>query len=83
MSHDPHLWLEQIDDPAALAWVEQQNQQTVNRYSESARFKELQNRFRAILDSDERIPISMPMDSSSITSGKPPRIRKGCGDVPL
>ncbi|MDE0645561.1 MAG: prolyl oligopeptidase family serine peptidase [Gammaproteobacteria bacterium] len=57
MSHDPHLWLEQIDDPAALAWVEQQNQQTVSRYSESVRFKELQNRFRAILDSDERIPM--------------------------
>ena len=57
MSHDPHLWLEQIDDPAALAWVEQQNQMSVNRYSESDRFKELQNRFRAILDSDERIPM--------------------------
>ena len=30
---------------------------SVNRYSESDRFKELQNRFRAILDSDERIPM--------------------------
>lgn len=56
MSNDPYLWLEQVDDEQALAWVEARNQQTVDRYAGTARFKDFQNRFRTILDSDDRIP---------------------------
>ena len=53
---DPYLWLEQIEDPKALAWVEQHNQDTTEQYGQSEVFKELQARIRSILDSDDRIP---------------------------
>lgn len=54
--NDPHLWLETVDSPEALAWVEQQNAVAHQRYAETALFEQIEARALQILDSDERIP---------------------------
>ncbi|MDQ8187729.1 prolyl oligopeptidase family serine peptidase [Pelagicoccus sp. SDUM812002] len=54
--NDPHLWLEAVDSPEALAWVEQQNAIAHRRYAETALFDQIEARSLQILDSDERIP---------------------------
>ncbi len=56
---DPNLWLEAVDDPSALEWVGERNQQTVERFTETDSFKELRDRILAVLDSTDRIPYVM------------------------
>jgi prolyl oligopeptidase len=53
---DPHLWLEAVEDEKALAWVREQNVDSVDELSRSGDFKRIQSRVREILDSDARIP---------------------------
>ena len=57
MCTDPHLWLEQVEDEAALDWVRAQNDLTVAQFTQSDRFRGFQDPIRAILDSDDRIPM--------------------------
>ena len=53
---DPHLWLENVTGEAALAWVQQRNQRTFDAYAQLPVFAATEDRFKRILDSDERIP---------------------------
>lgn len=54
--NDPHLWLEAVDSPEALQWVEEQNAIAHQRYAETALFDQIEARSLQILDSDKRIP---------------------------
>lgn len=53
---DPHLWLEDVTGDAALSWVKERSQNTVEAYAKDPFFTASRDRFKAILDSDERIP---------------------------
>ncbi len=53
---DPYQWLEAIDDPHALAWVEKQNDATARRLAADPEYAGLYRDARAILDSSERLP---------------------------
>ena len=53
---DPWLWLEDVGGEAPLAWVGERNARTVEAYAEGAGFGAVRDRFKGILDSDERIP---------------------------
>ncbi len=52
---DPYLWLEQIDDARALAWVEERNRATLALFG-NARFAADRDTLTAILDRPDRIP---------------------------
>jgi prolyl oligopeptidase len=53
---DPHLWLEDVTGPKALAWVKEQNARSTAELTKSEAFTALKDRLLKILDSDERIP---------------------------
>ena len=52
---DPHRWLEAIDDPQALAWVEAQNEVTLKALGTPAQ-RALEARLLSIFESEDRIP---------------------------
>ena len=51
---DPYLWLEDIDGPDAIAWVETQNEATIARLRD-ARFEADQAAALSILDANDRL----------------------------
>ena len=53
---DPHLWLEGIDDPKALAWVEKLNAGTAKRLAAGPDYEALYRDALRILDSASRLP---------------------------
>jgi prolyl oligopeptidase len=53
---DPFLWLEDVTGARALDWVRGRNAESVASLAGSERFRTLETRIRAILDSKERIP---------------------------
>ena len=53
---DPYLWLEDITSERSLAWVREQNADTVRELASSGDFEALRQRLLAIFDSKERIP---------------------------
>ena len=53
---DPYLWLEEVEGEKSLAWVEEQNEETFTRYTQSNAFKEKYERIKKELNDDERIP---------------------------
>ena len=53
---DPYLWLEEVEGKKSLAWVEEQNEETFTRYTETNAFKEKYERIKKELNDDERIP---------------------------
>ena len=53
---DPYLWLEEVEGKKSLAWVEEQNEETFTRYTETNAFKEKYERIKKDLNDDERIP---------------------------
>src|SRR5262245_58846693 len=53
---DPFLWLEEIMDQRALAWVKEQNAVSTRELEASPNFEPIRNRLLAILDSKDRIP---------------------------
>jgi prolyl oligopeptidase len=55
-SDAPFLWLEEVESPQALAWVEAQNAETLARLRAHPAFDEVYERALAILTSDDRIP---------------------------
>ena len=52
---DPYLWLEEVTGDSALDWVGERNRRTVDALAGAAEFKARRDRFKRILDSDERI----------------------------
>ena len=53
---DPHLWLEGIEDDAAMDWVKERNAKTVDSVAQDAEFQSLQHQLKTIYDSKDRIP---------------------------
>jgi prolyl oligopeptidase len=53
---DPHIWLEEAYDEAALTWVENENERTMAHFTTDPRFDRLKEDALAILDSEDRIP---------------------------
>ena len=53
---DPALWLEDVTGTQAMKWVNEQNSRSTQELAQSAEFKSLDERFLAILNSNERIP---------------------------
>jgi len=54
--HDPFQWLESLDDPAALAWVAEQNAATRSRLDSDPRFAGLKTSILANLRDTRQIP---------------------------
>ncbi|ALU39416.1 prolyl oligopeptidase [Kocuria flava] len=54
--HDEHLWLEEIDGPAPLAWVARQNARTLSLL-EGPALERLEADVLAVMDSADRIPM--------------------------
>jgi len=52
---DPYLWLEDIDGPKAVSWVEAQNEATLRRFG-GPRFAADRDILKAILDRPDNIP---------------------------
>lgn len=57
VSDDPYLWLEAVEDEAALGWVRERSARTKALFAEGAQFADLEDRLLAMLDADERIPL--------------------------
>ncbi|MBT9471029.1 MAG: prolyl oligopeptidase family serine peptidase [Pseudomonadota bacterium] len=55
-SADPFVWLEDIDSPRAMAWVEAQNAKTAQRLEGDARYGQFLGEGRAIFTAVDRIP---------------------------
>jgi prolyl oligopeptidase len=54
---DPFLWLEDVTSEAALSWVRQQNQKSIDELTRDPRFEPLRERLLSIFDSRDRIPM--------------------------
>ncbi|MFE5283355.1 prolyl oligopeptidase family protein [Nocardia sp. NPDC056611] len=52
---DPYLWLEEVESDRALAWAEERNVVSKERFASTERFGELEARVLAMLDTDTRI----------------------------
>ncbi len=52
---DPYLWLEEVDGPDALAWVEARNAETLARYGDAGFLRDC-DIARDLLDRPDRIP---------------------------
>lgn len=53
---DPYLWLEDVTGEEQLGWVRARNDRTVEEYTRTESFTDLESRIREILDTDARIP---------------------------
>ncbi|MFF8610358.1 prolyl oligopeptidase family protein [Streptomyces sp. NPDC015346] len=53
---DPYLWLEDVTDEAALAWVAERNAETEAVLAADGAFAALKERLREALDASDRIP---------------------------
>lgn len=53
---DPYLWLEDVTGEEQLDWVRARNDRTVEEYTRTESFTDLESRIREILDTDARIP---------------------------
>ena len=52
---DPYLWLEEIDSPRAMEWVNQQNAATTNALTQHPKFQAVYDKTLEILNSKELI----------------------------
>ncbi|MFI1918871.1 prolyl oligopeptidase family protein [Nocardia sp. NPDC020380] len=52
---DPYLWLEEVTSDAALDWAREHNEVAIGRFAASDRFRDLESRILAMLDTDTRI----------------------------
>ncbi len=53
---DPYLWLEDIEGPEALAWVEERNRESLSVLEKLPQYQRLFDQNLAVYDSKERIP---------------------------
>jgi prolyl oligopeptidase len=56
LAQDPHLWLEEVQGEAALAWVRERNAVSRRALEAHPDFFAMRERIRAVLDSSDRIP---------------------------
>ncbi len=56
LAADPYLWLEDVLGDKSLDWVRARNAESQKALTDSARFKELEARTLAIMDSTDRVP---------------------------
>ena len=54
--NDPFIWLEETRSERALAWVESENERTVDALQTDPRFAELRDEALAIFNAEDRIP---------------------------
>jgi prolyl oligopeptidase len=55
-NEDPYLWLEDVTGETALEWVRARNAEAVAELAGAARFGDLRDEIRQVLDADDRIP---------------------------
>ncbi|GDX79053.1 prolyl oligopeptidase [Deltaproteobacteria bacterium] len=55
VSDDPYAWLEDVTSEKSLAWVSERNKESTGKIQDGA-YKKLHATFKAVLDSDARIP---------------------------
>jgi len=55
-SADPYLWLEQVNDPRAMSWVNAENAKTVGVLEQDSRYKSYYQDALAIEQAKDRIP---------------------------
>jgi prolyl oligopeptidase len=53
---DPFAWLEEIDSPRSMAWVERQNARTADRLERDPRYEVFRREALAIFTAEDRIP---------------------------
>ncbi len=53
---DPYIWLEEVEGEAALAWVEEQNRESLGLLMSDPLYDELYKKALEVMDSRERIP---------------------------
>lgn len=58
----PHLWLEEVEGEAALAWVTDQNSRTLGNLQADARYPGFEAAAISVLNSPERIPYGSVRD---------------------
>ncbi|HEY8615273.1 prolyl oligopeptidase family serine peptidase [Phenylobacterium sp.] len=54
---DPYIWLEEVDAPRAMQWVEAENARTADRLERDPRYKTFLDEARAIFTATDRIPV--------------------------
>lgn len=54
---DPHLWLEEVESPRALAWVEAQNARSLKVLQGDPRYEGLYEQALAIVTATDRVPM--------------------------
>jgi prolyl oligopeptidase len=55
---DPYRWLEEVDSPAATAWVRERSAAGTAALTGGDRFARLRDELRRVLDADDRIPVT-------------------------
>jgi prolyl oligopeptidase len=55
---DPYRWLEEVDSPAATAWVRERSAATLAGLAGDERFGRLRDELRRVLDAADRIPVT-------------------------
>jgi len=55
-AEDPHLWLEDVDGEAALAWVRARNAETAAELEGTGLYRDLERDILEVMDSEARIP---------------------------
>ena len=55
-SQDPFLWLEEVEGDKALAWVHEQNKESVPAFEKDARYNTFLNEADTILNAKDKIP---------------------------
>ena len=53
---DPYLWLEEVEGPKALSWVEEQNKESLALFESDARYADFFGAAETILNATDRIP---------------------------
>ena len=81
-SPDPFLSLESLDDPAVLAWVEQQNARTRAAWCGSVRFETLKQQLAEAYLPRERPVIPIAGKTGPTTCGRTNTIQKASGGAP-
>lgn len=56
---DPFLWLEEVEGKEALAWVEEQNKETMEELKADPRFEVIEEAALEVLNSDDRLPLGV------------------------